>query len=281
MRCKGHDFVKSLFATLMVVMIVLSVRVPLSGEPSGSGEFGFGVRGGWSAWKLDDFAISQQSFQNGGQIMGIVVTSQQLKGSFFGALDLFFEFDLGNSHKLGLGTGVQYFPGGTYENGWTVSYASYITKLDLSTFVIPLELYYKLPVTQSFYLKFGAGVDYYNATIDYDFTYTLSSGTYFVRGKLKDSYLGGHAYMGAEYSLNSYLALTVDAGYAFARLADFVGTLTNSGGIAADMFLTMEQTSLGEILGHYPVAMPLYTSFRLAEIDFSGLKISAGFKLFF
>ncbi|MCP5046691.1 MAG: porin family protein [bacterium] len=281
MRCKKQNYVKRLFTTLLVVMLGLSVQVPLSGEPGGSGDFGFGLRGGWSNWKLDDFAVSQQSFQNGAQIIGIGVTSQQLSGSFFGAIDLFVEFDLGNDHKLGLGTGVRYLPGGTYENVWTAPYASYAVTSDLSTLVVPLELYYKLPVSQSVYLKFGAGVDYYDAAIDYDNTITVLNVPYFYRGKFKDTGIGGHAYMGMEFFVGNNLALTVDAGYAFAELDDFRGTLTGSGGNAVDMLLTMEQTFFGEILGHYPAAQPLYTSYRQAEIDLSGFKVSAGVKFVF
>ncbi|MCP5049902.1 MAG: porin family protein, partial [bacterium] len=252
-------------------------RILTMREPGRGGRFGFGFNSGWSAWKLDDFAVSQKSFQAEADMTNFDVISNGLNGSFFGGIDFSLEFNLANSHKLGVSAGFQYLPGGTFETGLVGNFATYNTKhvkLGLSGFKIPLELYYKLLVSGDFFLRFAAGTDYYNATVDYDFTLTVSDKPYLVRGKLKDWGFGGHVSMGAEYSLNQNFALTLTAGYSFAKPDNFTGMLTDSNGIADKSLLTMGEGEFGEILGHYPVSLPLTATHRPAEIDISGFGLS-------
>lgn len=279
MRCKGQNFVKCLFTTLMVVVVTFSFQVTgLEASPGKDLRFSIGLKGGYSFWSLEDLGISQNIFVNGTGISGDDVTGAEFKGSLFGGIDLSLE-----SNKLGLNAGFILFPRKTFGDGPASVFESDSTTLELSTFVIPVELYYNLPVSKNLFLKLGAGLDYYKATADYDNTVYSDGTEYFRYGKLKDSGVRSHISLEVQYFLNKKksIAMTLDADYSFAKMNNFTGTLVDSEGTETEALLTIQDSELGEILGTYPVKQSLPTNYRPAELNFNGLKLSVGFKYIF
>ena len=119
--------------------------------------FGFGLKGGYSLFSLEDFEVAQNSIEHIAELMDYSVIADELPGLLFGGIDLSLEY-----HNLGLSVGFRYFPGGTFETGLSSADETYSTKLKLSTFAIPVELFYNFPVCKKFSLRLGAGIDYYH-----------------------------------------------------------------------------------------------------------------------
>lgn len=278
MRCKEQGFVKRCAMGIAVIVMALSFQgTGLEAKTDKDLRFSIGLNGGYALWSLDDFGISQKSYENKAQEMGFGYIAEELKGSLFGGIDLSLEF-----HSLGLSTGFRHFPGGTFENGLTSDLGPSSTKLDLSTFVIPVELYYKLPVSQKFVLKLGAGVDYYKATVDYDLTNNSDGTGYYKRGRLKDSGIGGHITFGAQYFLNDKnVAITIESGYSLAKLDNFTGPLVDSDGHSSESLLIMAPDDFGEFLVDYPAAPGLPPGTRMARWTFNGFKVTVGFRYIF
>jgi hypothetical protein len=287
MRPKKQDIVKRLVRVFVVVMVVLSfqtTKFPNQGKKKNSTtpvNFSIGLKGGWWSWNLGDIHSSKEYNERLDAIPGVTARTNDLNGSFFGGLDLTLELKLSESHYLGLSVGLRYFPGDTLEQGSFHSRAVSTRKLDLSAYAIPIELFYKPCVARHLSLKIGGGATFYNAAIDYDSSRNIFGEAYSWSGKLKDSNLGGHVSLGAEYSLTKNLSLSIDAGYGFAKLDNFTGTLVDRDGTGTEMLLTMARYEFGETIIIHPTAEPLPAYSRPAEIDLSGFKFSAGLKYFF
>jgi len=182
---------------------------------------------------------------------GIIVTSSADTDRFFGGVDLSGEYKFGNSHKLGLSVGYQILPKGRFLQFQPLAKGGGRIKMDLSAIVIPLKLYYKLPVGESFFLKFAGGLDFYRSTIDY----TRSILEVVIDTlKLEDSGIGGHVSLGIESFFNKNLAVTFVGEYTFGSLKNFSIPLFNMQGEIEEM----------------PV-----------EVDFGGVRLSAGIKFCF
>lgn len=178
----------------------------------------------------------------------VIITSSADTERFFGGVDLSGEYNLGNSHKLGLSAGYQILPKGRFRQVRPLAMGGGRIKMDLSAVVIPLKLYYKLPVGESFFLKFAGGLDYYISTIDY--TRSIS-GVVIDTLKLEDSGIGGHVSLGIESFFNKNLAVTFAGEFTFGSLKDFSIPLFNLAGEIEEM----------------PV-----------EVDFRGFRLSGGIK---
>ena len=257
-------------------------RLPRKKIPK-SVRFNFGLKGGWSHWPLGDFALSKESFENFYEDLGHEVFFKEFQGSLFGGIDLCLDFNLANSHIVGLSTGFNYFPGGLYKQDLFTEVAVSEESFDLSSYAIPFELYYKIPAGNNFFVKLAAGIDCYRAAIKYDLTMTSGSKTYFWRGTFKDSGTGGHISLGGEISLSKTLALTFAGEYSFVivKLDDFTGEIRDHDGNMKKKLLTMSRDEYGsEFLGHYSTTTPLPGSVRPAEIDLSGLRFSIGIRIF-
>ncbi|NIM16624.1 MAG: outer membrane beta-barrel protein [Candidatus Aminicenantes bacterium] len=178
----------------------------------------------------------------------VIVTSSADTDRFFGGVDLSGEYNLGNSHKLGLSAGYQILPKGRFRQVRPLAMEGGRIKMDLSTVVIPLKLYYKLPVNESFFFKFAGGLDYYISTIDY--TRNIP-GEAIDTLKIEDSGIGVHVSLGIESFFNKNLAVTFAGEYTFGSLKDLSIPLFNLEGESEEM----------------PV-----------EVDFGGLRLSVGIK---
>lgn len=289
MRIKSEkqNCVRFLSAAVLVVMFVVFFQTTLLGgeEEKNRSAPPFTVsielKEGWSSWALDDFGKSKKYFEDLNALPGYSAATKDLSGSLYSGLGLTLEYNLPNSHKLGLSAGYRYLPGGPFDQSYTDDSWTMSSNLDLSGFTMPLELSYKVPAGENFFIKAGGGIDFYNLEMDYGYIGNFSGTGYSYRGTFKDSGLGGHVNLGAEFNLNDNLALNFNAGYSFAKLDDFTGTLADKHGMSSDMLLIMVEDEFGDVMGIYPTTEPLPPDYRPLELDTGGWNFSIGFKYSF
>ena len=270
-----------LFTTALVSDQVAKTPTYREGNgPPRKCRFNLELKGGRSYWRLRDFDLSKTSFEKHAAEFGYGVDVKELKKSSFWGLVLSLDFDLANLHKIGLCTGFRYFPGGSYRQNLNFSSMTLFDKLDLSAYAIPLELYYKIPAGEKFFVKLSGGIEYYRMSIDNDSTFDSHIKTFFWRGKFKDSGIGGFISLGGEIFIKKTISLTFEGGYSLAKFDNFTGELLNHMGERSELLLVMAGDNYnGEVLSLHPASEPLPKGMRPVEIDLSGLRFSLGFKI--
>ena len=132
-------------------------------------------------------------------------------------------------------------------------------ELELSASAIPLELFLKNSLGKGFFLWWAAGLDFHKASLK------NSAFTF------EDKGTGRHLSLAAGYQVTENLALSVDATYVWAKLNEFMDT---SGTMDRQLFISIEDG--GPLLS---TEKESYS--EPVEIDFSGLKLSAGITICF
>jgi hypothetical protein len=134
-------------------------------------------------------------------------------------------------------------------------------ELELSAFAIPVELFLKTSLGNKFFLRWAAGLDFYKASLK------NPNRTFEDRGT------GRHVSLAAGFPVTKNLALTFDASYVWAKLNEFTDT---SGGVDRQLFVSEDDRGirLVDVKEEEIFSEPV-------EIDFSGLKLSAGITLCF
>lgn len=274
MKPKRLNYAKRWLMIPVVIVMTFSFSIfGLKAENGRDLKFNFTIAGGYALRSLDDFGISKESYVSFPLEMDYSVFTDGSQSSLFGGIDISLEF-----RNLGLSSGFRYFPGVAIENGMSGAEGSFSTKLDLSTFVIPVELYYKIPVKERFYIKLGAGIEYYSASADYDYADDMGNSGYFEHGNLKDTGIGGHVTLGTEYYLNARknCALNFQISYHKVNLDDFKGNLLGSDGSNYQSQLVIERGPFGEFLNTHPISQSLPPGYKPAGINPGGFYLTAG-----
>jgi hypothetical protein len=248
--------------------------------------FGLGFKTGGGLWGLEDFKNSHTYIENLYRDSSVYTASTSgFGGSFSGQLELFARYIMPNAHELGLGTGFQYLPGGTFRQELTSEESTTTIEYGLSVFSIPVEVFYKVPIKikkQPLFLTFTGGLDFRKATLNYDYTYISSKGgaeNSYLRGKLRDSGFGGHVSAGLEYPLKKNLHLTLDAGYSFGKLDEFKGTVSDEQGAQGEVILGKKGENGGYVIPFY-YSGSVCPHFNPAVVNLGGPAISVGIRYF-
>lgn len=184
--------------------------------------------------------------------------------------------------SLGLAAGFGTMPGMTYTT-WSGSYNAFMDKgvFEGKASYIPVDLYLKYrPRDSKFSLSAGAGADYIAASAkvkdDLDGAGNPQAGSH--EGTFTQKKLVSHVQGGAEFFVFKWLSLNVGAKYLFGALFDdLTGNMTEGGVASGKHRLIMA----GEKLEASPVAAPLASGERPFRYDFSGLRVSAGLRVYF
>lgn len=231
-------------------------------------DWGFGAKAGWFSLGLGDFKKANRHFEDTYRDSSVYTAEVSgFSGSLSGKIEASAEYDLSNSRKLGFGTGIMFFPGGSFEQSLTSQPTDIDRNYNISSFAVPLELYYKMPLKMKInekplILRFTGGLDFIKATVDYEYYRRDTTAAFAAAGipastgggvsrdkvKLKDSALGGHISVGLEYPFSENFSLTLDAGYSIANLDRFTGTYTDGQGGQHDVVLGMAGDNSGNII---------------------------------
>jgi hypothetical protein len=202
--------------------------------------------GGWASLDMGTIGIFEK---NGAESPVNMFSAKDISGSFSWGFKLSLGIKLPKSHVIGVSSGLR-FP---KKDTFPLSFRG--AELELSSFAIPVELFYRLPVGKNIFLEFAGGVDLYKSSLD---TGSLT---------FKDSGTGIHVSLGAGYFLVKNLVLTFDAAYERAKLESFTGTI--------DMLES--QLFVEEVEGVPVLVVDVKDASREPlAIDFSGLKLSVG-----
>ncbi len=257
--------------------------------------YGMNIKSGWTSWGPGDFAASQKTLEHMGEYYPCIETVQtkEIGGSVCVDVNIQVAYHLTNSHTAGINLGYRKLPGGTFEQAWSTHTDAVSQKMKLSASEIPLEFFYKMPIKKGLplFVTLTGGFSFCSARLGYDYNLQYSEITgisrssslqnYFSRGNLKDSIVGLNFSLGAEYSLNKKMALSFGAGWALARFKKLTGTLIDRFGNSTESLLTMEDNSIGELLGHRSLADLPGSAARPAIVDLSGMRFSLGFQYLF
>jgi hypothetical protein len=203
--------------------------------------------GGWASLDVGTIGILDK---NGVESPDNMFSAKDISGSFSWGFKLCLGIKLPKSHVIGVSGGFRFPTKGTFP------LALGVTQLELSAYAIPVELFYRVPLGKSSFLRLAAGMDFYHPTLDSN-----------IGMEFKDSDTGIHVSLGGGYFLAKNLALIVNAEYVWAKLKNFTGTIDDE---KVRLFVR-EGTLL-----NFPEA---FDDFPPLEIDFSGLKLSVGMTL--
>lgn len=184
--------------------------------------------------------------------------------------------------SLGLAAGFGIMPKMTYTT-WSGNYTAFMDQgvFDGKASYIPVDLYLKYkPQDSKFSLSGGAGADYITASAkvrDALDGYGNPTGASH-EGTFTQKKLVPHVQGGAEFFVFKWLSLNVGAKYLFSALFDdLTGNMTVGGSSSGKHRLIM----VGEKLEASPAAVPLVSGERPFRYDFSGLRVSAGLRVYF
>lgn len=257
--------------------------------------YGMNIKPGWTSWGLGDFATSAKTLKYMGKEYPCMETikTKEISGSASIDIGIYIAYHLGDTKIVGLDLGYRNFPGGTFVQGWSSHIDAMTQKLKLSASEIPVEFFYKQPIKKGLPLlvKLTGGFSFCRARIAYDYNLQYFKNNminrspgienHYSRGNLKDSNLGLHFSLGAEYILNKKMSLTFDAGWVLARFKKLTGALIDQLGNSTQSLLTMENNPFGELLGHRSLADLVGSGARPAVVDLSGIRLSLGFQYSF
>ncbi len=248
--------------------------------------FGFAVRPGYAFWNLEDFKTSKETYERYDEEEESTASAETFSGSMGYTAQIMGGFHLAPGCIIGLSTGYVLHPGGTFSQKYHNNNTGYTSTVgvDLSVHTIPVEIFYKMKLNNAMlFLDCSAGIDFYRATVDYDWNYTQNGAAGSLNGNMKDSGMGFHVSIGSEYFFRKNMAFFVQTGYGFATLDHFTGILTDQEGHQTDMHLIMlDEYKHGESLWAAPVPGDTFyePDSRSAEIDFKGFRFSIGIQLF-
>lgn len=241
--------------------------------------FGMRVESKYRSWALNDFGISKKTYKRYNEVEGWTASSKHFSGSIGYSPKVFTGLHISPYHVIGLCTGYEIFPGGSYSQSFSDRdvYSSTIT-LDLSTRLIPVEIFYKIQwIGIPFSLEFAGGLESYQANINFNWTYLQNGMHGFLRGELKDAGLGYRFSLGGEYVPHRSIAFYIKVGYHFASLNRFTGFLIDQDGHRQKMLLAMiNEPGFGESLWTVFKDEPLPPTSRPAEVDFYGWHVTLG-----
>ncbi len=203
--------------------------------------------GGWASLDVGTINIFEKT---GAESPDNIFSAREISGSFSWGFKLCLGIKLPKSHVIGVSGGFRFLTKGTFP------LALGITQLELSAYAIPVELFYRVPIGKSSFLRLAAGMDFYQPTLDSN-----------IGMEFKDSDTGIHASLGAGHLLTKNLALTFNAEYDWAKLKNFTGTIDEG-----KVRLFVRDGTLLNFPEAFDALPPL-------EIDFSGLKLSIGMTL--
>ena len=263
-------------------LFVLAFGLGLTGQtgpiegPAQKWRIGISLETGRGSWILEDFDLTKQYAEALNEIPGFNGSTNNINGSSYYDLYLTAQYNLPKARKIGMSVGYQHYPGSTFEQGWDSPDTAFSQRLKVSAASIPVELFYKIPLSRMVFFKFAAGIDFYRGSVDYQYSESGAGETIEQGGRFKTTRLGAHFVYRAEIFLNRHLALTLRIGAAICKFEDLTGSLEDQSGTATDMRLVMVEDAVGKYLYHHPAADPLPPSHRPAEVNISGLRFGLG-----
>jgi hypothetical protein len=248
---------------------------PIEG-PAKKWRIAISLETGRGSWILEDFDLTKQYAEVLSEIPGFSGSTSNINGSSYYDLYLTAQYNLPRARKIGLSVGYQHYPGSTFEQAWDSPDTAFSQRLKVSAASIPVELFYKIPLSRMVFFKFAAGIDFYRGSVDYQYSESTAGETIEQEGRFKSTRLGAHFVYRAEIFLNRRLALTLRIGATICKFKDLSGILENQSGTTVGMQLVMVEDALGKYLYHHPAAAPLPPSHSPAEVNISGLRFGLG-----
>lgn len=265
-----------------VCLAVLLLNLVLPGQTGDDGrsaprwQIGLGIETGMGSWILEDFDISKQSYDSLNENPGFDAYADNISSSSYYDLYLALSYNLSRSRKIGIGAGYQLYPGNTFEQGWNSLDTAAAQKIKVAATAVPIEIFYKIPLSRKVFFRFAAGIDLYRGKVDYEYTGDNMGERDEQSGRFNTTRVGAHFVYRCEIFLNPRLALTCRIGATICKFRNLTGTLADLEGNRTDALLVLAEESFGERLYHHPAAEPLPSTYQPAEVNISGLRLGFG-----
>jgi len=272
------------FLCLFVVLGILGYC--LSAAAKSPSKFSLRLEGGWSSLDGSDLNTGVQghfeSVKNLLNFLGYTAQGDFLRAEAGRSFD--FEILAMITGRLGVGVGAGMFSASERSvidlSLYSTHLADFTYNIKARAVPVHLSLYYYLPLSRSLNLFAEAGVAYYLAEADWEFTVAGSWPQSHTAYNADGGGLGMQGGIGLDWAPLKHFGVYFKAAGRRVSCSGFEGTASNSTTTEGRLFYVETAT----LWGHFPIlllaettpASPDYVSVREAKVDFSGFSLLAG-----